>query len=259
MIDTLFAALQRVREHHVFRNPSGALERQADGALRSRRRPKPRLEEHLSNPPARAGGDSGPMTVPDGTTESSILALDDGDVYVCQGRHPRAPALVLPDRSLRVLHPPAPGRRDQCQEKIHGLRLGRLAADGLPARTDADVHAERWKVHPAAEEIVSCLIGRIRLCLRPEPAGRQEEEVRPVAGTAAVVPRGLWHHIELDVPGNIMAVTLPRGGRLEMRTGTWKPRPARSRPAPSSTAALSSTSGSATGRVVTRSTKTGER
>lgn len=43
--------------------------------------PEPRLEEHLSNPPARAGGDSGPMTIPDGT----ILALDDADVYVCQG------------------------------------------------------------------------------------------------------------------------------------------------------------------------------
>ncbi|WP_433515406.1 hypothetical protein ACQP2T_07175 [Nonomuraea sp. CA-143628] len=28
------------------------------------------------------------MTIPDGTTESSILALDDGDVYVCQdGTH----------------------------------------------------------------------------------------------------------------------------------------------------------------------------
>ncbi|MEV0151953.1 hypothetical protein AB0H64_44090, partial [Nonomuraea sp. NPDC050733] len=24
------------------------------------------------------------------------------------------------------------------------------------AKTDADVHADRWEVHPAAEEIVSC-------------------------------------------------------------------------------------------------------
>ncbi|MGI5290444.1 hypothetical protein ACQEVF_44910 [Nonomuraea polychroma] len=92
------------------------------------------------------------------------------------------------------------------------------------AKTDADVHADRWEVHPAAEEIVSCLIGKIRLYLRPELAGQQEEEVRLVAGTAAIVPRGLWYHIELDVPSNIMAVTLPRGSRLEMRTGAWKPR-----------------------------------
>ncbi|MGN9847158.1 alpha/beta fold hydrolase [Nonomuraea sp. H19] len=35
------------------------------------------------------------MTIPDGTTESSTLALDDGDVYVCQDGPHDAPALVL--------------------------------------------------------------------------------------------------------------------------------------------------------------------
>jgi hypothetical protein len=39
-----------------------------------------------------------------------------------------------------------------------------------------------------------------------------------MAGTAAIVPRGRWHRIELDIPSNIMAVTLPRGSRLEKRT-----------------------------------------
>ncbi|MET7335778.1 cupin [Nonomuraea sp. NPDC005650] len=86
------------------------------------------------------------------------------------------------------------------------------------AKTDADVHAGHWEVHPEAEEIVSCLIGKIRLYLRPERPGQQEEEIRLVAGTAAIVPRGRWHRIELDIPSNIMAVTLPRGSRLEKRT-----------------------------------------
>ncbi|MFB4309480.1 cupin [Actinomadura sp. GTD37] len=86
------------------------------------------------------------------------------------------------------------------------------------ARTGADVHADHWEVHPEAEEIVSCLIGKIRLFLRPERPGRPEEEVRLVTGAAAIVPRGRWHRIELDVPSNIMAVTLPRGSRLERRT-----------------------------------------
>ncbi|TDD13960.1 hypothetical protein [Nonomuraea diastatica] len=48
---------------------------------------------------------------------------------------------------------------------------------------------------------------------------RQGGEIHLVTGTAAIVPRGRWHRIELDVPSNIMAVTLPRGSRLEMRTG----------------------------------------
>ena len=86
------------------------------------------------------------------------------------------------------------------------------------AKTDADVHADHWKVHPEAEEIVSCLIGKIRLYLRPERAGQEEEEIRLLAGTAAIVPRGRWHRIELDIPSNIMVVTLPRGSRLEKRT-----------------------------------------
>jgi mannose-6-phosphate isomerase-like protein (cupin superfamily) len=86
------------------------------------------------------------------------------------------------------------------------------------AKTDADVHADHWEIHPEAEEVVSCLIGKIRLYLRPERPGQQEEEIRLPAGTAAIVPRGRWHRIQLDVPSNIMAVTLPRGSRLEKRT-----------------------------------------
>ncbi|WP_327589871.1 cupin domain-containing protein [Nonomuraea sp. NBC_00507] len=85
------------------------------------------------------------------------------------------------------------------------------------AKTAADVHADHWEVHPEAEEIVACLIGKIRLYLRPERPGQQEEEIRLTAGTAAIVPRGRWHRIELDIPSNIMAVTLPRGSRLEPR------------------------------------------
>ncbi|MEV4575735.1 cupin [Nonomuraea jabiensis] len=85
------------------------------------------------------------------------------------------------------------------------------------ARTGADVHADHWEVHPEAEEVVSCLVGKIRLYLRPERPGQEEEEIRLTAGTAAIVPRGRWHRIELDIPSNIMAVTLPRGSRLEKR------------------------------------------
>ncbi|GAA3618704.1 hypothetical protein GCM10022419_125270 [Nonomuraea rosea] len=86
------------------------------------------------------------------------------------------------------------------------------------AKTGADVHADHWEVHPEAEEVVSCLIGKIRLYLRPERPGQEEEEIRLTAGTAAIVPRGRWHRIELDIPSSIMAVTLPRGSRLEKRT-----------------------------------------
>ncbi len=92
----------------------------------------------------------------------------------------------------------------------------RLAA--FHAKTGADVHADHWEVHPEAEKLVSCLIGMMRLYLRPERPGQQEEEIRLTAGTVAIVPRGRWHRIELDTPSNIMTITLPRGSRLEKRT-----------------------------------------
>ncbi|MGA5357349.1 cupin [Streptomyces purpurascens] len=86
--------------------------------------------------------------------------------------------------------------------------------------TDADVHGDHWEIHTAADEVVSCLTGGIRLCLRPERPEDDEEEIRLAAGTAVIVPRGRWHRIALDAPSDIMSVTLPRGSRLERRTGT---------------------------------------
>jgi len=107
--------------------------------------------------------------------------------------------------------------------RIHaGTRTAGSGHDGwrltaFHAKTDADVHGGHWEVHPEAEEVVSCLIGKFRLYLRPEEPGQEEEEIRLPAGTAAIVPRGRWHRIALDVPSSIMAVTLPQGSRLEAR------------------------------------------
>ncbi|MFE9623683.1 cupin [Streptomyces sp. NPDC006527] len=84
--------------------------------------------------------------------------------------------------------------------------------------TDADVHADHWEVHPEADEVVSCLNGSIRLCLRPEQPGQEEEQIALAAGSAVIVPRGRWHRIALDATSDIMSVTLPRGSRLEKRT-----------------------------------------
>ncbi|MFI6642634.1 cupin [Streptomyces sp. NPDC050504] len=84
--------------------------------------------------------------------------------------------------------------------------------------TDADVHGDHWELHTAADEVVSCLTGGIRLHLRPRRPGEDEEEIEVAAGHAVVVPRGRWHRIALDAPSDIMSITLPRGSRLEKRT-----------------------------------------
>ncbi|MER7544240.1 cupin [Actinomadura sp.] len=120
---------------------------------------------------------------------------------------------------------------DLFSSSVHLQRGGTIRAGGgagggdgwrltaVHAKTGEDVHADHWEIHPEAEEVVSCLIGKFRLYLRPERPGEREEEIRLTAGTAAVVPRGRWHRIELDVPSTVMAVTLPRGSRREKREG----------------------------------------
>ncbi|NRQ40792.1 cupin [Nonomuraea sp. NN258] len=105
-----------------------------------------------------------------------------------------------------------------------GRRGGEPDQDGwrltaFHAKTDADVHAGHWQVNLEAEEVVSCLVGKFRLYVCAEGAGRREEMVRLTAGTAAIVPRGRRHRIELDIPSIVLAVTLPRGSRLEERQG----------------------------------------
>lgn len=116
---------------------------------------------------------------------------------------------------------------------IHLSRGGRIHAGPRPvdagrddwhlkafhARTGVDVHADHWQVNTDAEKVVSCVIGKIRLFLCPKRPGWQgeEEEIRLTAGTAAIVPRGRWHRIQLDIPSTIMIITPPGGGRLERR------------------------------------------
>ncbi|MEY9485689.1 mannose-6-phosphate isomerase-like protein (cupin superfamily) [Streptomyces calvus] len=85
--------------------------------------------------------------------------------------------------------------------------------------TDADVHGDHWEIHTSADEVVACLTGGIRLFFRPERPGDVEETTELAAGSAVVVPRGRWHRIALDRPSDIMSVTVPRGSRLEQRTG----------------------------------------
>lgn len=83
------------------------------------------------------------------------------------------------------------------------------------AETNEDMHADHWEIHPAADELVCCLSGAMRMYLRPLRPGDEEEAIVLTAGTCFIVPRGRAHRLELDEPTNLMSVTLPHGSRLE--------------------------------------------
>ncbi|MEU2795516.1 cupin [Streptomyces sp. NPDC059164] len=86
--------------------------------------------------------------------------------------------------------------------------------------TDVDVHADRWEMHPQAEEAVCCLTGGVRLYFRPARPDDTEDMVQLQPGTAVIVPRGRWHRLELDAPSDLMSITLRHGTRLEKRANT---------------------------------------
>jgi mannose-6-phosphate isomerase-like protein (cupin superfamily) len=108
------------------------------------------------------------------------------------------------------------GGQAHAERRVFDPRRDGWQLKAFHVETDADVHADHWEIHPDAEEVVSCLTGGMRLYLRPEQPG-DEDEITLAAGTAVIVPRGRWHRIELDAPSDIMAITVARGSRLEKR------------------------------------------
>jgi mannose-6-phosphate isomerase-like protein (cupin superfamily) len=72
------------------------------------------------------------------------------------------------------------------------------------------------EMHPDADELLYLLSGRIRLWLELADGDR---EVEVVAGKAVVVPRGTWHQIYVDEPGQLLNITPGPGGQARPRPG----------------------------------------
>ena len=81
-----------------------------------------------------------------------------------------------------------------------------------------------WERHPAGDEMLCVLEGRIVLTLMDEDGA--EADVLLDARRSAVVPRGVWHRLHVACPGKILFVTPGqgsehrRGGRRLMSIAT---------------------------------------
>jgi hypothetical protein len=81
--------------------------------------------------------------------------------------------------------------------------------------TADDVHADRWEMHPLADEAVCCLNGVIRLYLRATQPETPDDLINMLPGRAVIVPRGQWHRLEFDEPSDLLAATVRGGTELE--------------------------------------------
>jgi len=66
------------------------------------------------------------------------------------------------------------------------------------------------EMHPDADEFLYLISGRIRVRLELAD-GDQDAEVGP--GQSLVIPRGTWHRIIVDEPGQLINVTPGPGGQ----------------------------------------------
>lgn len=86
--------------------------------------------------------------------------------------------------------------------RIDGYTIESSALGGPPMHNG--------ELHPDADELLYLLSGRIRVRLELE-GGDRESEVRP--GQALAIPRGTWHQIIVDEPGQLVNVTPGPGGQ----------------------------------------------
>ncbi|HEX6420181.1 MAG TPA: cupin domain-containing protein [Acidimicrobiales bacterium] len=93
-----------------------------------------------------------------------------------------------------------------------------VAADGDEGRLVTIFRSEAswptWERHPAGEELVVLLSGRIDLVQR-DGGGERRIPLRP--GWAAVNPAGVWHTADVHEPGEALFVTPGRGTEHEPR------------------------------------------
>lgn len=87
-----------------------------------------------------------------------------------------------------------------------------VAGDGDEGRLvmicAADAPWTAWERHPAGDEVVICLAGRMTLI---QDSDGHEERFDLTAGTAAVNRRGVWHTADVHEPGRFMTITPGRG------------------------------------------------
>lgn len=71
-----------------------------------------------------------------------------------------------------------------------------------------------WERHPAGEEVVVLLSGRVDLIQR---VGDDERRIPLVPGHAVINPTGVWHTADVHEPGDALFITPGRGTEHEPR------------------------------------------
>jgi mannose-6-phosphate isomerase-like protein (cupin superfamily) len=103
---------------------------------------------------------------------------------------------LTPERQIRQV-PQRPGP----PTRIDGYTIG------APQLTRNAPH--NGEMHPDGDELLFLISGRVTVLLE-EASG--ERSISMSAGEALVVPRGMWHRINLEEPSQLLHITPGPGG-----------------------------------------------
>jgi mannose-6-phosphate isomerase-like protein (cupin superfamily) len=83
------------------------------------------------------------------------------------------------------------------------------AADGPDGRLvmlydDGPGSWSTWECHPAGDEVVICLSGRMTMI---QEAGGTDRHIELTAGQAMINPAGVWHTADIHEPVRFLAIT----------------------------------------------------
>jgi quercetin dioxygenase-like cupin family protein len=83
-----------------------------------------------------------------------------------------------------------------------------VAGDGIEGRMvmifDAAEDGDSWERHPAGDEVVICLSGRVTVIREVDGV---EDPVHLAPGEAMINPGGVWHVVDVDGPARFMTIT----------------------------------------------------
>ena len=88
-------------------------------------------------------------------------------------------------------------------------QFGSFKGKRLVSQYSFDKDWENWEMHPAGEEFVCLLAGRVDLVL--EQRGREKALALNTAGSFALVPRGVWHTTKVHEPSSVLFITPGEG------------------------------------------------
>jgi mannose-6-phosphate isomerase-like protein (cupin superfamily) len=92
----------------------------------------------------------------------------------------------------------------------YGARHGADGAEGrLVSQYTFTESWASWEMHPAGEEVVICVSGRMILVQEQENGHR--EEVPLAAGEYAINPAGVWHTADVTEPASAIFITCGEG------------------------------------------------